>query len=86
VNISPSSADILKDLPDIPVVWLSHKDDSIAYLPFGSRWVLWQALAQSSKVSVPNQRSLGLTIESRLDAEDLSYKSLRSQLQEYLSM
>ncbi len=86
VNISPSSADILKDLPDIPVVWLSHKTDSIAYLPFGSRWVLWQALAQSAKVSVPNQRSLGLTIESSLDAEDLSYKSLRSQLQEYLSM
>jgi uncharacterized protein (DUF58 family) len=86
VNISTSSVDSLKDLPDLPVVWLSHKDDSIAYLPFGSRWVLWQALAQSAKVSVPNQRSLGLTIESSLDTEDLSYKSLRSQLQEYLSM
>jgi hypothetical protein len=47
--------------------------------------VLWQSSGQS-KVSVPNQRSLGLTIETILDAEDLSYKSLRSQLQEYLTL
>ncbi|MCX5933838.1 MAG: DUF58 domain-containing protein [Pseudanabaena sp. LacPavin_0818_WC45_MAG_42_6] len=85
VNIAEIPADILKDLPDIPVVWLSHRNDSIAYLPFGSRWVLWQSSGQS-KVSVPNQRSLGLTIETILDAEDLSYKSLRSQLQEYLTI
>jgi hypothetical protein len=85
VNISNSSADILKDLPDLPVVWLSHRNDSLAYLPFGSRWVLWQSLGQT-KVSVPNQRSLGLTIETMEGVEDLSYKSLRSQLQEYLTL
>ncbi|PZV16539.1 MAG: DUF58 domain-containing protein [Pseudanabaena sp.] len=85
VNISANSADILKDLPDIPVVWLSHHNDSIAYLPFGSRWVLWQSSGQP-KISVPNQRSLGLTIETFLEAEDLSYQSLRSQLQEYLTL
>ncbi|MBD2177352.1 DUF58 domain-containing protein [Pseudanabaena sp. FACHB-1998] len=74
---------ILKELPDLPVVWLSHRSDSIAYLPFGSRWILWQA---ATKVNIPNQRSLGLTIETISDNEDGSYKSLRSQLQEYLSL
>ncbi len=81
VNISESSADMLKDLPNIPVVWLSHRHNSMAYLPFGSRWVLWQSSGQSAKVSAPHQRSLGLTIETIADAEDLSYTSLRSQLQ-----
>ena len=77
-----TQVDILKDLPDLPVVWLSHRNDSIAYLPFGSRWVLWQ---NSAKVNIPNQRSLGLTIETISEPNDLSYKSLRSQLQEYLT-
>jgi uncharacterized protein (DUF58 family) len=86
VNIAESPADILKDLPDIPVVWLSHRQDSISYLPSGSRWVLWQSSGQSSKVSVPNLRSQGLTIAEILDAEDLSYGALRSQLQEYLTL
>jgi hypothetical protein len=46
---------------------------------------LWQSLGQASaQVSGSNQRSLGLTIETMPDADDLSYKSLRSQLQEYL--
>ncbi len=83
-NISDSATkvDLLKDLPDLPIVWLSHRNDSLAYLPLGSRWVLWQ---NSAKVNIPNQRSLGLTIETISDADDLSYKSLRSQLQEYLT-
>jgi len=84
VNIATQTADILKDLPDLPVVWLSHRSDSVAYLPFGSRWVLWQSLDQASKGAVTNQRSLGLTIEPLTDTEDLSYKSLRSQLQQDL--
>jgi uncharacterized protein (DUF58 family) len=87
-NISNSlitQTEILKDLPELPVVWLSHRNDSIGYLPLGSRWVLWQLLGQpSAKESVANQRSLGLTIETIADPDDLSYKSLRSQLQEYL--
>lgn len=83
---------ILKELPDLPVVWLSHRNDSIGYLPLGSRWILWQPSSQlsgqsSAKTSsVPNQRSLGLTIETISDSDDLSYKSLRSQLQEYLEV
>ena len=83
-NISDAATkvDLLKDLPDLPVVWLSHRNDSIAYLPFGSRWVLWQ---NSAKVNIPNQRSLGLTIETISDPDDESYRSLRSQLQEYLT-
>jgi len=87
VNISTNSApDLLKDMPDLPVVWLSHSNDSIAYLPLGSRWLLWQSLGEASaQVSGFNQRSLGLTIEINSDPDDLSYKSLRLQLQEYLS-
>lgn len=77
-----TQVDILKDIPDLPVVWLSHRNDSVAYLPLGSRWVLWQ---NSAKVTVPNQRSLGLTIETISDPNDASYRSLRSQLQEYLT-
>ena len=88
-NISTSSVtqiNSLKDLPELPVVWLSYSNDSIAYLPIGSRWVIWQPVEQSSpKASVPNQRSLGLTIETISDPDDLSYKSLRSQLQGYLT-
>jgi hypothetical protein len=86
VNISTNSAPgLLKDMPDLPVVWLSHSNNSIAYLPLGSRWLLWQSLGQASaQVSGSNQRSLGLTIEINSDPDDLSYKSLRSQLQEYL--
>jgi hypothetical protein len=84
VNISTNAANILKDLPDLPVVWLSYCNDNIPYLPLGSRWVLWQSLGQAAKVSVSNQRSLGLAIEPLTDTDDLSYKSLRSQLQEYI--
>jgi uncharacterized protein (DUF58 family) len=87
-NIADASAkqvDILKDLPDLPVVWISHRPDSIGYLPFGSRWLIWQSLGQSAKGTIPNQRSLGLTIEPMEDADDLSYQSLRSQLQGYLT-
>ncbi len=82
-NISKTAitqTDILKDLPDLPVVWLSHRSDRIGYLPIGSRWILW-----ATKVTIPNQRSLGITIEAISDPDDGSYKSLRSQLQEYLS-
>ncbi|TYQ23633.1 DUF58 domain-containing protein [Pseudanabaena sp. UWO310] len=82
---SVTPTDIVKDLPDLPVVWISHSTDSIAYLPLGSRWLLWQASGKATPVSVPNQRSLGLVIETISDADDLSYKSLRSQLQGYLA-
>ena len=73
-----SENQLLKDLPDLPVVWLTHRNDSLAYLPMGSRWVLWQSM---EAVLVPNQRSLGLTIESITDPNDANYRDLRSQLQ-----
>jgi hypothetical protein len=81
VNIADqtlSENQLLKDLPDLPVVWLTHRNDSLAYLPMGSRWVLWQSM---EAVLVPNQRSLGLTIESITDPNDANYRDLRSQLQ-----
>jgi uncharacterized protein (DUF58 family) len=84
VNIADKSIAenvLLKELPDLPVVWLSHRNDSIAYLPMGSRWVLWQSV---TTVLIPNQRSLGLTIESITNPNDANYRDLRSQLQESL--
>ncbi len=82
-NIGITQTDMLKDLPDLPVVWLSHRSDRLGDLPIGSRWILWQS---GAKVTIPNQRSLGITIESISDPDDVSYKSLRSQLQESLSL
>lgn len=87
-----SETQVLKDLPDIPVVWLTHSPDHLAYLPLGSRWVLWQSVANTPKVNEPNQRSLGLVIEpishdeanlNELNPEQNAYNSLRSQLQSY---
>ncbi|WP_242016647.1 DUF58 domain-containing protein [Pseudanabaena cinerea] len=87
-----SETQVLKDLPDIPVVWLTHSPDHLAYLPLGSRWVLWQSVANMPKVNEPNQRSLGLVIEpishddanlNELNPEQNAYSSLRSQLQSY---
>jgi len=83
-NIDDNSiqVELIKDLPDLPVVWISHRHDSISYLPFGSRWVLWQ---NEVKGDVSTQRSQGLTIETISDPDDLSYQSLRSQLQASLA-
>jgi uncharacterized protein (DUF58 family) len=84
-NIGITQTDMLKDLPDLPVVWLSHRSDRLGDLPIGSRWILWQS---GARVTIPNQRSLGIRIEAISDPDsnpdDVSYKSLRSQLQEYL--
>lgn len=92
VQIDPSNDpkvnspdNLLKDLPDIPVVWLSHRGDSLGLLPMGSRWVLWQSEAVGTNKLAANQRSLGLTIETLpVEQNDRSYQSLRSQLQAYL--
>lgn len=81
-----ASVDLLKDLPNLPVIWLSHRADSTANLPSGSRWVLWQSSATvAASGTAANQRSLGLIIESINEADDPTYKSLRSQLQGYLA-
>ncbi|PZU97947.1 MAG: DUF58 domain-containing protein [Pseudanabaena sp.] len=83
VNISKqNNVNILKDLPDLPVVWLSHSSDNITQLPLGSRWIVWQKLDQASPNST--QKAKGLTIEINPDVQDLSYQALRSQLQESL--
>ena len=69
------------DLPDLPIIWLSHRGDRLTDLPSGSRWVLWQSFANQT---IANQRSLGLTIETISEPNDLSYQTLRSQLQGFL--
>ena len=78
IDNTSTQIDLLKDLPDLPVVWISHRPDSISNLPLGSRWVLWQ---NEAKADMPNLRSQGLTIEPIAELNDGSYQSLRSQLQ-----
>ena len=82
IDDNSTQVELIKDLPDLPVVWISHRHDSICYLPFGSRWVLWQ---NEVKGDVSTQRSQGLTIETISDPDDLSYQSLQSQLQASLA-
>lgn len=79
-NIS-TNLQVPDDLPDLPIIWLSHRGDRLTDLPSGSRWVLWQSFANQT---IANQRSLGLTIETISEPNDLSYQTLRSQLQGFL--
>jgi uncharacterized protein (DUF58 family) len=66
-------------LPETPLVWLTHKRDSLTSLSPHSRWLLWQEQSQGLT------ESLGLVIESNNDESDRSskdkFQSLRSQLQ-----
>ena len=79
-NIS-TNLQVPNDLPDLPIIWLSHRGDRLTDLPLGSRGVLWQSFANQT---IANQRSLGLTIETISEPNDLSYQTLRSQLQGFL--
>jgi len=72
------SLEAVARLPEIPLVWLTHRHDSLGDLSSSSRWLLWgqiQSLAETS----------GLMIESGEDELDVNFKdrfqSLRSQLQ-----
>ena len=84
-NIS-TNLQVPNDLPDLPIIWLSHRGDRLTDLPSGSRWVLWQSFANQTiaNQNIANQRSLGLTIETISEPNDLSYQTLRSQLQGFL--
>ena len=84
-NIS-TNLQVPDDLPDLPIIWLSHRGDRLTDLPSGSRWVLWQSFANQTiaNQTIANQRSLGLTIETISEPNDLSYQTLRSQLQGFL--
>jgi len=74
VNITPTLFSDA-DLPAAPIVWLTHRRDRISSLPSGSRWLGWQQSSDSRDLS----QNPGLSIES--DPDDLTYNSLRSQLQ-----
>jgi uncharacterized protein (DUF58 family) len=81
LDTSVNESQVLKDIPDLPVVWLTYTTQNIAYLPFGSRWVLWTD--NPAQVNSPHARSRGMTIEtSRNHDQERDYRQLRSQLQE----
>ncbi len=85
VNPSDSTSDSANlsaypaKLPETPLVWLTHKRDSLTSLSPNSRWLLWQEQSQGLT------ESSGLVIESNNDESDRSskdkFQSLRSQLQ-----
>ncbi len=66
----------ISDLPDIPLVWITHRPASLAELPLGSRWILW---GNASGAKVP-----GIAIEPSTEGEldrDHTFRSLQAQLQ-----
>jgi uncharacterized protein (DUF58 family) len=71
VNIDASTQPL--DLPDLPLVWITHQDQTIRDLPIGSRWLLWTD-HPPELMPIP-----GLVIGKTL--EDIGYAQLRSQLQ-----
>jgi hypothetical protein len=73
-NLSPPA--------NLPLVWLTHRADSIADLPNGSRWLLWQndGLAAANPQHYP-----GLSIATISGSPDASFRALQTQLQSPLS-
>ncbi len=68
----------ISDLPDLPLVWITHQTASFAGLPVGSRWILW-GNASGAQAKIP-----GIAIEPNTDYElgsDQAYRSLQLQLQ-----
>jgi uncharacterized protein (DUF58 family) len=73
INAAPDS-----DLPDLPLVWITHRPASLAGLPVGSRWLLW-GNTSGAQAKIP-----GIAIEPDTDSEldgDRAYRSLQMQLQ-----
>ncbi|AFY71087.1 protein of unknown function DUF58 [Thalassoporum mexicanum PCC 7367] len=67
--------------PDLPLVWLSHRAASLADLPAGSRWLLWQNDESAvSKISNPGNHP-GLAIATISGSPDQSFRALQTQLQ-----
>jgi uncharacterized protein (DUF58 family) len=77
VEIIPAQA-ADSDLPDAPLVWITHRRDRLDSLPTGSRWLAWQQSASAVQLS----QSPGIVIESSPDDRN---SSLRSQLQAMVS-
>ncbi|MEX0270393.1 DUF58 domain-containing protein [Leptolyngbyaceae cyanobacterium UHCC 1019] len=53
-------------LPTRSVLWLTQNPDSLNALPFGSRWILWQAIAPLNPTSSQNmalQRNSGILVQ-----------------------
>ncbi|MDJ1183384.1 DUF58 domain-containing protein [Roseofilum casamattae] len=63
-----------RNLPHLPLVWLTGSRDRLNQLPAGSRWVLWSAATTESQQSIAKQALSGIEI--------VAEKSLESQLQQ----
>ena len=63
-----------RNLPHLPLVWLTGNRDRLNQLPLGSRWVLWSAETTELQQSTAKQALSGIEI--------VADKSLESQLQQ----
>ncbi len=75
---TPKSAD-LAEIPDLPLVWITHRSDTLGTLSLGSRWLLWQSVSSQAP---NNQQTPGLIIENEAtEVGEEMYRSLQNQLQ-----
>jgi uncharacterized protein (DUF58 family) len=68
----------ISDLPDLPLVWITHRPASLAGLPSGSRWILW-GNASGAQAKIP-----GISIEPSTEGDldrDNTFRALQAQLQ-----
>lgn len=65
---------LTKNLPHLPLIWLSQNPQSLHELPSGSRWILWPSLSSSGSAKFMTDRDFP-GLEIRLD------HPLESQLQ-----
>ncbi len=85
VNPNPndlSSQGVREKLPDTPLIWLTHRQDSLSSLISSSRWLLWgeqvQDLTESSGMLIKSDdQEAGENLKNE-------FTSLRSQLQKQI--
>jgi uncharacterized protein (DUF58 family) len=72
--IAPES--LALKLPQTPVLLLTHRPESLAHLPAGSRWILWQEQSQG----LPRSDIPGVTITGA-EPDLVTFRGLLNQLQ-----
>ena len=79
---SDKSSRANSELPDMPLIWLTHRQDSLSSLSSSSRWLLWadqvQDLTESSGILIKSDDQ-----EAGENPKN-EFTSLRSQLQKQI--
>jgi uncharacterized protein (DUF58 family) len=73
-----ANEDITNECPQrYPLIWLTENPLTLAFLPQGSRWVLWPSTKASSEKVIVNQNQRGVVLQP--------HQPLQSQLQQTLT-